>query len=636
MSNTNYDSDSIQVLEGLEAVRKRPGMYIGNVDKKGLHHLVWEIVDNSIDEHLAGHANKINVTILKDGSISISDNGRGIPVAIHAKTGISALETVLTVLHAGGKFGGDNSGYKVSGGLHGVGASVVNALSVSLEAIVKRDGKKFSLKYKEGGELENPLKEEGTTLETGTQIVFYPDFALFNDGVNSFDSSIITERLQQSAYLNKGLEISFIDYRDDTNVVYKYEKGLVDFVNHLNKDKEPIFKEVIHNEGVKEGIAVDVAFQYTRSYQPVIYSYVNNIFTGEGGTHLQGFQDALLRIINKYVEEYIPQKERETFKRDDIKEGLTAVISVKHPSPMFEGQTKNKLANIEVRKIVNNIISDRFEEFLLENPMLSNLIIAKLKQASRSRIAAQKAREAVRKESSNEFSTLPGKLSDCSSKDSSITELFIVEGDSAGGSAKMGRDREIQAILPLKGKIINAQKARIDKLFQNDEITALITAIGAGFGEDFDLEKLRYGKVIIMTDADVDGSHIRTLILTFFYRYMRTLIESGNIYIAQPPLYKITRGKTSFYVYTEDEKKQIIDQFEDNVKFGIQRYKGLGEMNDDQLWETTMDPENRKMLRVQISDAAESEKVFEELMGDAVEPRKEFIVKNAKLANLDI
>ena len=633
----NYNQDSIQVLEELEAVRKRPGMYIGNIDDKGLHHLVWEIIDNSIDEVLANYATKIEVILNPDESITITDDGRGIPVEVHPKTNISTLETVFTKLHAGGKFGGEKSGYKVSGGLHGVGASVVNALSDFLEVVSFRNKHAYSVEFKEGGTKSSGLKDLGLTDHKGTKVTFKPDFSLFNEGVESFNFEIINKKLKENAYLNKNLLIEFTDNRDQDpkKIKYQFKNGLIDFVSYLNKGYDLITKEVVSSCGKKDDIIIDVALQYTTAYQPKILSFVNNISTIEGGTHVQGFFDAIIRIINKYVKEQLPKKEQEIFVRDDVKEGLTAVISVKHPDPMYEGQTKGKFANIEVRKIVNNIISEQFENYLLENPTQAQLIIAKIKQASKSRVAAQKAKELTRRKDNLFSSTLPGKLADCSSKNNQITELFIVEGDSAGGSAKMGRNREIQAILPLRGKVINAEKSRIDKLFNNNEINSLIIAIGTGINEDFNIEKIRYGKIIIMTDADVDGSHIRTLLLTFFFRYFKELIEHRHLYIAQPPLYKITKGKSSKYIYTDQEKEKFLEKLEKNSKISIQRYKGLGEMNDLQLWETTMDPSNRKLLLVTIEDAQDADRVFSELMGDIVLPRKKFIEKNALYAKLD-
>ncbi|BDV03818.1 MAG: DNA gyrase subunit B [Candidatus Hepatoplasma scabrum] len=634
---SNYDQNSIQVLEELEAVRKRPGMYIGNIDDKGLHHLVWEIIDNSIDEVLANYATKIEVILNPDESITVIDDGRGIPVEIHPKTNVSTLETVFMKLHAGGKFGGDKSGYKVSGGLHGVGASVVNALSEFLEVVSFRNKQGYSILFENGGTKSSGLQNLGETTHKGTKVTFKPDFFLFNEGVDSFNFEIINKRLKENAYLNKNLLIEFTDNRDidSKKIKYQFKNGLIDFVNYLNKGYELITKDVIYSSAKKEDITVDVALQYTTAYQPKILSFVNNIATIEGGTHVQGFFDAIIRIINKYVKEQLPKKEQEIFVRDDVKEGLTAVISVKHPDPMYEGQTKGKFANIEVRRIVNNIISEQFENYLLENPTQAQLMIAKIKQASKSRLAAQKAKELTRRKDNLFSSTLPGKLADCSSKNNQITELFIVEGDSAGGSAKMGRNREIQAILPLRGKVINAEKSRIDKLFNNNEINALITAIGTGINEDFNLTKIRYGKIIIMTDADVDGSHIRTLLLTFFFRYFRDLIENKHLYIAQPPLYKITKGKSSQYIYTDSEKEKFLSKLEKNTKISIQRYKGLGEMNDLQLWETTMDPSNRKLLLVEIEDAQDADRVFSELMGEIVLPRKQFIEKNALYAKLD-
>ncbi|BDU67358.1 MAG: DNA gyrase subunit B [Candidatus Tyloplasma litorale] len=642
-NNKSYDENSIQVLEGLEAVRKRPGMYIGNVDNKGLHHLIWEIIDNSIDEVLAGHATKIDVTINEDQSITIEDDGRGIPVAIHPKTQRSTLETIFTVLHAGGKFGGENSGYKVSGGLHGVGASVVNALSEWLLAEVYTSGKKHQLKF----EFDNETQEEktdgiqfvGETDKRGTKITFLPNFALFNNGVDSFDVEIIRIRLKEIAYLNKGLIITLIDKRkeEDYKITYCFQGGIVDFVNDLNNGQDKITSDVIYSEGEFEGVGVEVGMQYTTSYQSKIVSFVNNIATVEGGTHVKGFLLAVLKIINAYADKKLPQKEKKVFKKEDIKEGLTAIISIKHPDPIYEGQTKSKLGNVEVRRIVNKVISEKFEAYLLENPAQAGQILNKIKQATKAREAAERARDITRRKDVLSFSTLPGKLADCSSTNMEETEIFIVEGDSAGGSAKMGRDREIQAILPLRGKVINSERARVDKLFSNNEITSMITAFGTGIDSDFNIEKLRYGKIIIMTDADVDGSHIRTLLLTFFFRYFKKLIEAGHIYIACPPLYKISKGKNEKYIYTDKEKDEFFENVKDDIsKYYVQRYKGLGEMNDDQLWETTMDPNNRKLLKVSIDDLNRADIVFSELMGEFVKPRRKFITRNSKFANLDI
>ncbi len=640
--NMNYDENSIQVLEGLEAVRKRPGMYIGNVDNKGLHHLVWEIVDNSIDEALAGHATKIDITINKDGSISVEDDGRGIPVAPHPTTGKSTLETVFTVLHAGGKFGGENSGYKVSGGLHGVGASVVNAMSIWLEATVYKDGQEHNLRFEFDNETDQEsstgIRVVGATDKRGTKVTFMPNFDLFNNGVDEFDFELISHRTKETAYLNKGLKINITDLRfEDRSVSYMFEGGLVDFILDINTGQEKITADVIYAEGNSEGVEVEVAMQYTTAFQPRINSYVNNISTTEGGTHEQGFLDAILRIINSYGDKTLSQKDKRNFKREDVKEGLTAIVSIKHPDPIYEGQTKAKFANAEVRRIVNNIISEKFETYLLENPMQAGQILSKIQQATKAREAGERAREATRRKDVLGFSSLPGKLADCSSTKMEETEIFIVEGDSAGGSAKMGRDRERQAILPLRGKVINSERSRIDKLFNNNEITSMITAFGTGIGEEFNIEKLRYGKIIIMTDADVDGSHIRTLLLTFFFRYFRELIETGHVYIACPPLYKIMKGKTEVYVYTDKEKDEFFKDVpeEEASKYYIQRYKGLGEMNEDQLWETTMDPSSRKLLRVSIDDATRADTVVSELMGEIVEVRREFIVKNAKFANVD-
>lgn len=646
-----YNEDSFQALDGLEAVRKRPGMYIGNVDAKGLHHLVWEIVDNSIDEALAGYATKIDITINKDGSLTVEDDGRGIPVGINKKLGIPTVVMVFTELHAGGKFGGENSGYKVSGGLHGVGASVVNAMSSWLNVNVY-DGKD---EYTLGFTYDNETEEEantgvvkvGPTDKTGTKVTFMPNFSLFNNGVNAFDKDIIATRVKETAYLNKGLMINVKDLREEEfELSYVFEGGLVDFINDLNSQQDKITADVIYAEGDNERklesggtevVEVEVAMQYTTSYQNRILSYVNNISTTEGGTHEQGFIDAVLRIINSYADKTLSQKDKKTFKREDVKEGITAIVSIKHPDPMYEGQTKAKFANAEVRKVVNQIISEKFEKYLLENPTQAGQILSKIQQATKAREAADRAREGARRKDVLGFTNLPGKLADCSSTKMIETEIFIVEGDSAGGSAKMGRDRDTQAILPLRGKVINSERARIDKLFANTEINSMITAFGTGIGEQFNIDKLRYGKIIIMTDADVDGSHIRTLLLTFFFRFFKELIEAGHIYIACPPLYKIMKGKSEVYVYTDQEKDEFFkDVPADEVsKYYVQRYKGLGEMNEDQLWETTMDPASRKLYRVSIDDASRADIVFSDLMGDMVEPRREFITKNSKFANID-
>lgn len=631
-----YGEDQIQVLEGLEAVRKRPGMYIGNVDTKGLHHLIWEVLDNSIDEALAGYADKLTVTVKEDQSVIIEDNGRGIPTGVNSKTGISTIETVFTVLHAGGKFGGEGSGYKVSGGLHGVGASVVNALSDFLNVEVKRHGKIHRVEFKNGGEDNSGIRVVGEAEGTGTKVHFKPSFELFYEDARNLDEDIIEQRIKQTAFLNKGMSIIYIDERHEINKEFKYDGGIVDFLDEIAKDIETITSETIYNEGQEQSVAVEVAMRYTTAYQPRILSFVNNISTTEGGTHVRGFIDAVLRILNNYVKTNLPAKEQQTFKRDDVLEGLTAVVSIKHPDPIYEGQTKAKFANQEVRKIVNDVFSAAFEKYMVENPAQAGMIIAKVKLAAKSRVAAQKAKEITRKKDTNEFGTLPGKLAACQSKDPALTELFIVEGDSAGGSAKMGRDRNYQAILPLRGKVINAERARIDKLFNNAEITAMITAFGTGIGEEFNYSKLRYGKLVIMTDADVDGAHIRTLILTFLYRYFKELIEKGHVYIAVPPLYKIGKGNSAVYVYTEDQKISHLATLAENAKPMIQRYKGLGEMSDQQLWETTMDPEDRKMLQVTIEDAAGADQIFSDLMGDVVEPRRDFIESNAKYADLDV
>lgn len=633
-----YSADNIQVLEGLEPVRKRPGMYIGTTSKKGLHHLVWEIVDNSIDEAMAGFASHVSITIEKDGYITITDNGRGIPVDIHAKTGLSTVETVLTVLHAGGKF--DSETYKVSGGLHGVGASVVNALSSHLKVWVKRNSQLHFMEFKNGGQRVEQIKviDNVEPNDTGTKISFKPDFTIMEP--NEFDFVVIADRAKQIAYLNKGIKLTVSDLRPEKPLVkeFCFEGGIIEYVRELNRGKNLIHDEIIYAEGSIKGeagnVLVEVAMQYNQGYQANVVSYANNISTIEGGTHEQGFTDALIRILNNYAGQYkLFKNEDEKLTREDVKEGLTAIISVKHVDPIFEGQTKSKLGNKDARFATNKVVSQSLERFLAENPEQAKQIVEKAVLAQRARFAATTARETTRKKALFDGNALPGKLADCSSKNAEISELYIVEGNSAGGSAKMGRDRETQAILPLRGKVINAEKARIDKVFENAEIASIITALGTGVGSEININKLRYHKVIIMTDADVDGSHIRTLLLTFFYRYLKPLIEYGFVYIAQPPLYKITYGKIFEYAYNDEQKEQIVQKIEQanpNQKINIQRYKGLGEMNPEQLWETTMDPSARKMLQVQIEDAAIADQVFSTLMGDEVEPRREFIEENAK------
>ncbi len=629
-NNTNYDASNIDVLEGLEAVRKRPGMYIGATNKKGLHHLVWEIVDNSIDEALAGHADTIEVFINEDNSITVLDNGRGIPIDIHEKTGKSALETIMTVLHAGGKFGG--GGYKVSGGLHGVGASVVNALSTFTKVKVYRDGKIYFQEYQRGN-IANEVQEIGETDKTGTEVLFLPDPDIFTE-TTDFDYNILATRLKELAYLNKGIKIIIEDKRNNKKEEFHYEGGIKEYIEILNSDKEKIGEEVFAFEAEKNDIVVDIAFQYNTSYSTNLMSYVNNIKTLEGGTHEEGFRSTLTRILNAYAKKNNLLKD-ESFLGEDVREGLTAIVSIKHIHPQFEGQTKTKLGNSDARAAVSETLSGNLNRFLLENPKDAKLIIEKALMAARARTAAKKARELTRKKTVLDSTSLPGKLADCSSKDADICEIYIVEGDSAGGSAKQGRDRHYQAILPLRGKVLNVQKANINKIFQNNEIMAMGQALGTRFGQDFDIEKLRYNKVIIMTDADVDGAHIRTLILTFFYRYMRELIENGNIYIAQPPLYKVQQGKKTQYFYTDETKDQYLKEIEGS-RYTVQRYKGLGEMNPEQLWETTMDPESRVLLKINIDDAQKADETFEILMGDETGPRKIFIQDNAEYANIDI
>ncbi|MFV0555697.1 MAG: DNA topoisomerase (ATP-hydrolyzing) subunit B [Lactovum sp.] len=638
---SDYDASQIQVLEGLEAVRLRPGMYIGSTSKEGLHHLVWEIVDNSIDEALAGFASHIEVIIEKDNSITVIDNGRGIPVDIQEKTGRPAVETVFTVLHAGGKFGG--GGYKVSGGLHGVGSSVVNALSSQLEVTVHKEGKKYFQEYQRGIVVSD-LIVIGDTDIRGTTVHFTPDPEIFTETV-IFDYHKLTTRVRELAFLNRGLRISISDKREGNeknSESFFYEGGIKSYISFLNENKSIIFDEVIFTEGEMEEISVEVAIQYTDSYHETILSFANNINTHEGGTHEQGFRTALTRVVNSYAKSQKILKENEdNLTGEDVREGLTAVISVKHPNPQFEGQTKTKLGNSEVTGIVNKLFSEAFQSFMLENPQVARKIVEKGILASKARIAAKRAREVTRKKSGLEISNLPGKLADCSSNDPKQTELFIVEGDSAGGSAKSGRNREFQAILPIRGKILNVEKATMDKILANEEIRSLFTAMGTGFGVDYNLEKARYHKLVIMTDADVDGAHIRTLLLTLFYRYMRPVVEAGYVYIAQPPIYGVKVGsEIKEYIQPgpnqEEQLKEALARWsQGRSKPSIQRYKGLGEMDDHQLWETTMDPERRLMARVSVEDAAEADKVFDMLMGDRVEPRREFIEENAQYSTID-
>lgn len=627
-----YTGEQIQVLEGLEAVRRRPGMYIGGTSQRGLHHLIWEIIDNAVDERLAGFCDTIVVTLHSDGSLSVLDNGRGIPVDIHPSTGISTVETVYTVLHAGGKFGG--GAYKVSGGLHGVGAAVVNALSEKLYVQVRQNGGVYEVEFENGGKARYPLRRTGDTKETGTYVRFWPDPAIF-DSVE-FDPEAIVARLRDTAFLNQGLFIRFIDEKENAEYRFKYNEGLQTFVQYLNRSREPLHAKPIYIFKATDTHEMELAIQYTDAYSENILSFANNIRTIEGGTHETGLKSALTRVINNYARKQKLLKENEdNLAGEDIREGMTAILSVKMQDPQFEGQTKTKLGSSEMETFVASAVSEGLSEFLEENPTIAKRIVEKAISASRAREAARKARELVRRKSALEITALPGKLTDCSSRDPSESELFLVEGDSAGGSAKMGRDRRTQAILPLRGKILNVEKARIDKILSNEEIRTLITAVGAGIGDDFDVSKCRYHKVIIMTDADVDGSHIRTLLLTFFFRFMRPLIEAGYLYIANPPLYMIRKGKQVYYAYSEQEKDQIISRI-GGVTDKPQRYKGLGEMNPEQLWETTMDPSKRTLFRVTMEDAAEANRIFETLMGEKVEPRREFIQRNAhRVQNLD-
>ncbi|EGP5400928.1 MAG: DNA topoisomerase (ATP-hydrolyzing) subunit B [Enterococcus faecium] len=635
-----YDASQIQVLEGLEAVRKRPGMYIGSTSSEGLHHLVWEIVDNSIDEVLAGFATKIHVIIEKDNSITVIDDGRGIPVDIQAKTGRPAVETVFTVLHAGGKFGG--GGYKVSGGLHGVGSSVVNALSTQLDVKVYKEGNVYYQEYRRGAVVDD-LKIIEQTERHGTTVHFTPDPEIFTE-TTEFDFSKLATRIRELAFLNRGMRISIEDKREEEPVIneYHYDGGIKSYVEYLNANKTVIFPEPVYLEGEQQDIAVEVSMQYTDGYHSNIMSFANNIHTYEGGTHESGFKTALTRVINDYARKQKLMKENDdNLTGEDVREGLTAVISIKHPDPQFEGQTKTKLGNSEVRTVTDRLFSEHFMKFLLENPSVGRQIVEKGLLASRARLAAKRAREVTRRKGALEISNLPGKLADCSSNDPEKCELFIVEGDSAGGSAKQGRNREFQAILPIRGKILNVEKASMDKILANEEIRSLFTAMGTGFGEDFDVSKARYHKLVIMTDADVDGAHIRTLLLTLFYRYMRPIVEAGYVYIAQPPLYGVKQGKNITYVQpgknAEEELKQVVASLPASPKPSVQRYKGLGEMDDHQLWETTMDPSNRMMARVSVDDAIAADQIFEMLMGDRVEPRRAFIEENAHyVKNLDI
>lgn len=633
----HYDASDIQVLEGLEAVRKRPGMYIGTTSSRGLHHLVWEIVDNAIDEALAGYCDTINIIIGKNNEITVTDNGRGIPTGIHEKTGKSTVETIFTILHAGGKFGG--GGYKVSGGLHGVGASVVNALSSCLEVTTYNNGNKYYQRFENGGVPVKPLELVASGCEEkGTIITFKADPTIFTE-TTEYDFNILKERTRQLAFLNKGIRISIEDLREEgKKESYYYEGGISEYVSFLNENKEVLFDDVVYVEGIDEDITIEVALQYNESFSTNLYSFCNNINTHEGGTHEEGFKLALTRVINNYAKNHNMLKNNDdSIGKDDVKEGLTAIISVKHPNPQYEGQTKTKLGNSEVRQITSKVFGNVFERYLLENPNNARIIIEKAMMAQRARVAAKKARELTRRKGALEVSSLPGKLADCSSRDASISELYIVEGNSAGGSAKQGRDSKTQAILPLRGKVINVEKARIDKVFANAEIRSMITALGTGISEEFEINKARYHKIVIMTDADVDGSHIRTLMLTFFYRFMRPLIEAGYLYIAQPPLYKVEQGKSMQYAYSDEELETIKESYNANQRVNIQRYKGLGEMNPEQLWETTMDPKNRILLQVTLEDALEADSVFEMLMGDDVLPRREFIQENAQyVRNLDI
>ncbi|HLQ96478.1 MAG TPA: DNA topoisomerase (ATP-hydrolyzing) subunit B [Pseudogracilibacillus sp.] len=630
-----YDAEQIQVLEGLEAVRKRPSMYIGTTTGRGLHHLVWEITDNSIDEALAGYCTQIDVAIEEDNSISVVDNGRGIPIDVHEDSGKPAVELILTVLHAGGKFGG--GGYKVSGGLHGVGAAVVNALSTFLDVYVHRDGKIHYIHF-EKGVVQGPVETIGDTEITGTKIHFKPDPEIFDETLE-YDYDILKQRLRELAFLNRQLTITLADKRENDNetVEFYYEGGIMSYVEFMNRSRE-VLHDPIYANGEDQNVEVEIALQYNDGFQSNLFSFANNIHTYEGGTHEAGFRTALTRAINDYARRSnLFKDEDDNLSGDDVREGMTAIVSIKHTDPQFEGQTKTKLGNSNARTVTDSVFSDVFSKFLIENPNVGKIIVEKGLMASRARVAAKKARELTRRKSALEISNLPGKLADCSSRDPEISELYIVEGDSAGGSAKSGRDRHFQAILPLRGKILNVEKARLDRILSNNEVRMMITALGTGIAEDFDITKARYHKIVIMTDADVDGAHIRTLLLTFFYRYMRPLIEYGYVYIAQPPLYQVKQGKKLHYVYNDEELDKLLPDLPASPKPDIQRYKGLGEMNDDQLWETTMNPESRTLLQVELKDAIDADEVFNILMGDQVAPRREFIEGNAdNVQNLDV
>lgn len=638
MAENNYDASAIQVLEGLEAVRKRPGMYIGTTDVKGLHHLVWEIVDNSIDEALAGFCNHIEITINKDNSVTVVDNGRGIPVGIHPKTGISTVETVYTVLHAGGKFGG--GGYKVSGGLHGVGASVVNALSSWVVVTVYKEGKVYEVKFADGGKTVQPLTVIGACEEdkSGTTVTFKPDADIFDTDI--YDYETLKVRTRELAFLNKGLRLTLTDKRsgEEKQETFHYEGGISEYVKFLNKNKTPIHEEIIHLQGEEAGIMFEVAMQYNSGYTDNIYSFVNNINTHDGGTHEEGVRRALTRIINNYARKNNFLKDKDAaLTGDDVKEGLTMIISCKHPNPQFEGQTKGRLGNSEVRKIADNVFAEGFERFLMENPEEAKIIVDKTMTAARARVAAKKARELTRRKSDLDVVNFGGKLVDCKEKDPSVCEIFLVEGDSAGGSAIKGRNSMTQAILPLRGKILNVEKARLDRALSNEEIRTIITAFGTGIGEEFDLSKLRYHKIIIMTDADVDGSHIRVLLLTLFYRFFRPIVEAGHVYAAQPPLFCIKHGKTIKYVLNEEERDTYLASLNPNTKYDISRMKGLGEMDAEELNETTMDINHRILRKITVEDTIEADAAFSKLMGEEVEPRRQFIENNAVyVQNLDI